>query len=76
MKFENNFTISLDKLLILGVLLAQIVYFIAIQPQQIMASVNTRYASKERVDSIKEDISELKVAVDKLRDTIQGIRNK
>ena len=71
MRFKNDVEISWDKLFIIAVMIGQIIWNIAVMPQQVEAGLTTRFASKEKVDIYCTRIDQLEQKIDKLIQLVQ-----
>lgn len=71
MRFENNFTISWDKLIIVGFMIGQLVYNVALMPQRVEADLTPRFASQKQVDMMCDRLDRLENKIDKLIELVQ-----
>ena len=53
------------------VLLGGIIWAVAIMPQKVMSEVTTRFASRERVDQLQEDVSYMRGKIDRMYELLQ-----
>ena len=68
MKFDPDsfWTFTLRDLIWCGVVLSTIVWSLAVMPQRLAADLTLRFASREQVDSMREDISYMRGRIDRI----------
>jgi len=73
-KFNGGIEISLKDLIWLMCIIGAIVASWYSLPQKIMAECESRYASRERVDALREDVSYIRARLDRLYELLQSRR--
>jgi len=74
-KFNGGIEITFKDLIWLIFLVGAVIWNVAIMPQQIVADVTPRFASKERTDMLIDRLDRIEQKVDKLIDKVSfGMR--